>query len=1300
VRVRSHALAAAAALLACFPRAASAASPAQPAADRGAVMYRDGDYRGARDAFREAVRLDPGHVTAWDGLGWAEFRMGNDQEARRIWKNVLRLEPERAETLEALAGLEASRRAGASESRREADRLARETIARGDERYRAGDHAGAEQAYRAALAMLPSDPHVLMKLGWARRKRGRTEEAIGLWRLVAARDHAPPQVWRFLVDAHVEMGRLEEARAYHRRAVEATPVDDASGHLALAEFALDLGDPDEAERSLAAAIATPRPRADVALRAADLFVRAGRPDRGVAFLAGLPESLPGRTRALARLYALQGTAAHHAGHPDEAIRRLTRATALDPANRSALRDLGWVLRKAGRLDDALDTWKRYAAAFPGEADPHDQLAQIHLERQAYAEALAESRLSLAIDPARKGAMIRQVRSLFGLSRNAEALRVAAEAAARHPDDGQAQHVLAEALTKSGDPAAAARQWRRVIRLSPESPVARQNWVRSLYDAGQADEAIAEARLIAATPDAPPSILELLAEDAAVQQRLDEAAGWYRRLAERYPDRPGYWHSLNVVLGRLDRHEEQVAACRRALERTPGRLHLQIALATALLDDQRPEESLELGRRLLHDHPDSRAAHQLVLQALVATHRFDEALAMLPAVPASFLPDFEAWMLEARLRFETGEADGAKVMLRAAAERPEHEFIPILLYHGVVSHERTRQISARRFEEQMKALASHGYQAVLLSELARMVDGELPFPRRPILITFDDARADTARHADPILARYALKATMFVPTGPVSDEDAYHAGWETLAQLEGSGRWEMQSHGHEAHGPVPIDGDGRKGEFLVYRAWRAGDARRETTAEYLERIEREYRSARSALQDRFPGRPILAFAYPLNQVGQADAGDIPAGRPVNEAIASAYFRFGMIQDRSGYNHLPPGRDHPFMLRRFDVPGDWDGRQLLAHLAWNEPRRAARVELVRFAIEEGRPGAAERMLEEIVREEPLVAPESERLLADIDWAANRPREAAAHLAATPGPSPEASVRADSVENRLRWKNDPAAGADFEASTDSDGRTVASLGGSVRYPFRAPVDIELRAGELWISGRAPEPIALAGPQAQASISAAIGDHLDVSAWGRFRDLSDVPGSINGGGTARIRAEQHAFRLGFAYLDVDTVLAQLEGIQQRVLTAGYQLDAVRWRAEAGVARSTYDDGNWRNDARAGVLHLLGPEGRWGVGATFDYESSAFASPAYYAPLDLVQVQARATFQQRWRDSTTLAVDLRLGPAHDASHPLRPSGRARVRLSRWWGPSGSLGTSIGVEASAVPGYAYLAGSFRFEGRF
>ena len=90
---------------------------------------------------------------------------------------------------------------------------------------------------------------------------------------------------------------------------------------------------------------------------------------------------------------------------------------------------------------------------------------------------------------------------------------------------------------------------------------------------------------------------------------------------------------------------------------------------------------------------------------------------------------------------------------------------VLLYHRVADETSDPYglcVSPKDFEAQLQVVLSEG-RPMALTDLATVLrTGSLP--DRGICVTFDDGYLDTVEHAEPLLRRYGVPATVFVTTG--------------------------------------------------------------------------------------------------------------------------------------------------------------------------------------------------------------------------------------------------------------------------------------------------------------------------------------------------------------------------------------------------------------------------------------------------------------------------------------------------------------------------------------------------------
>lgn len=237
-----------------------------------------------------------------------------------------------------------------------------------------------------------------------------------------------------------------------------------------------------------------------------------------------------------------------------------------------------------------------------------------------------------------------------------------------------------------------------------------------------------------------------------------------------------------------------------------------------------------------------------------------------------------------------------------------EELPILNYHRVASDGPRElaqyRVGRPRFERQLAWLQRQGWHSVSLSDYvsARFDDGHSTTQGKAVAFTFDDAYADFAENAWPLLRRYGFGATLFVPVdyvGGRAEWDADHGPtaplltWDQLRELRDQGV-EIASHGCSHQRMFELSPE---------------DA--------LE----EARRSREVLRQEL-GIEAAGFCYPYNW---AD----PAAR---QAVAEAGYRYGVYGADDGTR--PEDRD-PHFLPRVEVFGSDTLDEFIAKLPRPSP-----------------------------------------------------------------------------------------------------------------------------------------------------------------------------------------------------------------------------------------------------------------------------------------------------------------------------------------------------------------------------
>jgi glycosyltransferase involved in cell wall biosynthesis/peptidoglycan/xylan/chitin deacetylase (PgdA/CDA1 family) len=114
-------------------------------------------------------------------------------------------------------------------------------------------------------------------------------------------------------------------------------------------------------------------------------------------------------------------------------------------------------------------------------------------------------------------------------------------------------------------------------------------------------------------------------------------------------------------------------------------------------------------------------------------------------------------------------------------------LPVLLYHNIAAASATTDpsltISPTRFERQIRWLAKMGYSSILPSDWLVWCRTGQGLPKKPVLLTFDDAYAAMAEYALPVLQKHGFGAAVFVVTKRIGGRNS----WETQIGRTGTDR---------------------------------------------------------------------------------------------------------------------------------------------------------------------------------------------------------------------------------------------------------------------------------------------------------------------------------------------------------------------------------------------------------------------------------------------------------------------------------------------------------------------------------
>ncbi len=141
-------------------------------------------------------------------------------------------------------------------------------------------------------------------------------------------------------------------------------------------------------------------------------------------------------------------------------------------------------------------------------------------------------------------------------------------------------------------------------------------------------------------------------------------------------------------------------------------------------------------------------------------------------------------------------------------------VPIMMYHHVepLDHHEANWVNPQNFERHMAFLKKNKYRIMTLSELVEMTIKDEAPPRHAVVITFDDGNSDNYHNAYPILKKFSIPATMFVPSAFIDKEGFLTA--QNIKEMVSSGLVSVGSHTVNHEYLPPLNEEQRRIEIEV------------------------------------------------------------------------------------------------------------------------------------------------------------------------------------------------------------------------------------------------------------------------------------------------------------------------------------------------------------------------------------------------------------------------------------------------------------------------------------------------------
>lgn len=134
---------------------------------------------------------------------------------------------------------------------------------------------------------------------------------------------------------------------------------------------------------------------------------------------------------------------------------------------------GWLLYRLGRYADSIEAYGKAIAVAPKAIEPRVGILLPQQALRRHADAEAQARTVLGMDPQNYLATLRLAFSLYSIGRHGEAAGLYAHLKELYPSDADVRSGLGWSLLKQGKTAEATRELRELLSIHPRHALAKQ-----------------------------------------------------------------------------------------------------------------------------------------------------------------------------------------------------------------------------------------------------------------------------------------------------------------------------------------------------------------------------------------------------------------------------------------------------------------------------------------------------------------------------------------------------------------------------------------------------------------------------------------------------------------------------------------------------------------------------------------------------------------------------------------------------------------------------------------------------------
>ncbi len=218
-------------------------------------------------------------------------------------------------------------------------------------------------------------------------------------------------------------------------------------------------------------------------------------------------------------------------------------------------------------------------------------------------------------------------------------------------------------------------------------------------------------------------------------------------------------------------------------------------------------------------------------------------------------------------------------------------IPVLMYHKIpdqkIQSRHKIYVLKKDFEKHLQFFKQNGFQTLTFSEIEKFRKGEThfsQFPKKPLVLTFDDGYRDNLENASPLLKKYGFRAQIFL----LANQNIIHNNWDAT--------------GTEPSHEIVGGKDRLRWLDSAFEIGSHGFSHDKITSMTTDQAFQELKDSKHSLELEF-SRPVNVFAYTYGDTNKKSAG----------LAASAGYEYAVNTDRGGLRL----EEAPFEIFRVNI-----------------------------------------------------------------------------------------------------------------------------------------------------------------------------------------------------------------------------------------------------------------------------------------------------------------------------------------------------------------------------------------------